>query len=306
MKATRVKQVWAVGSGKGGVGKSLISSTLAINLSKLGLKVTAIDLDLGGANLHTALGIPIPEKTLGDFLQSRSSHLSECLTATPLYNLEIISGAQDPLFVTQTTKEKKLELLNSIRSLDSDYVILDLGAGTHSSTVQFFLAADVKIVAFIPEPSSIEGAYRFIKAIYYQNLLYSPELSPIHEILRVGMNPKNSAKLKTPADVCHEVSTHHPQTLPKLVEQLRQFHIHLILNQTRTQNDTELGDAVKNVCKKYFGIPVNYLGALDYDPLVWQAVRRKKSAVIEYPSSRLALNSEQITRNLIGLKPHAI
>ncbi len=52
---SRVKQIWAVGGGKGGVGKSLLASSLAICLARTGNKVTAIDLDLGGANLHTTL-----------------------------------------------------------------------------------------------------------------------------------------------------------------------------------------------------------------------------------------------------------
>ncbi len=46
--ARRVKQIWAVGGGKGGVGKSLVASSLAIALSRLGNRVIAIDLDLGG------------------------------------------------------------------------------------------------------------------------------------------------------------------------------------------------------------------------------------------------------------------
>src|SRR4051812_16741810 len=54
--ASRVKQVWAVGGGKGGVGKSLIASSVALSLSRSGSHVVAMDLDLGGANLHTTLG----------------------------------------------------------------------------------------------------------------------------------------------------------------------------------------------------------------------------------------------------------
>src|SRR5205823_6282539 len=91
---SRVKQIWAVGGGKGGVGKSLIASSLGIALSRQGNKVITIDLDLGGANLHTALGVGLPKKTLFDFVSGRVSHLGECVTPSGLQNLEIISGAQ--------------------------------------------------------------------------------------------------------------------------------------------------------------------------------------------------------------------
>ncbi|MBA2406278.1 MAG: P-loop NTPase, partial [Bdellovibrionales bacterium] len=53
------KKIWAVGGGKGGVGKSLVSANVAICLALMGNKVVAVDLDLGGANLHTCLGLPI-------------------------------------------------------------------------------------------------------------------------------------------------------------------------------------------------------------------------------------------------------
>src|SRR6476660_5551398 len=91
----RVKQVWAVGGGKGGVGKSLITSSIAISLARMGYKVVAIDLDLGGANLHTTLGVDLPTQTLSDFLNQRVSGIEECIVPSGIPHLEIISGAQD-------------------------------------------------------------------------------------------------------------------------------------------------------------------------------------------------------------------
>src|SRR3989344_2793977 len=63
----RARGIWAIGGGKGGVGKSLISSSLAVSLARFGFRVIAIDLDLGAANLHTSLGIAPPATTLSDF-----------------------------------------------------------------------------------------------------------------------------------------------------------------------------------------------------------------------------------------------
>ena len=50
--------------GKGGIGKTLLTSNLAVFLSWLNKKVVVIDMDLGGANLHTSLGVNTPSKTL--------------------------------------------------------------------------------------------------------------------------------------------------------------------------------------------------------------------------------------------------
>jgi flagellar biosynthesis protein FlhG len=60
-------KIWAIGSGKGGVGKSFVTSSLALTLSKLGKKVLTIDLDLSGPNLHTALGQKPQEHNLDLF-----------------------------------------------------------------------------------------------------------------------------------------------------------------------------------------------------------------------------------------------
>ena len=62
------KKIWAIGGGKGGVGKSLVTANLSICLALMGYRVCAVDLDLGGANLHTCLGVNIPERTLSDYL----------------------------------------------------------------------------------------------------------------------------------------------------------------------------------------------------------------------------------------------
>src|SRR5690606_11405540 len=64
----QVPAIVAVGGGKGGVGKSLVSANLAIRLGLSGRKVLAIDLDMGGANLHTYFGLAAPRVNLADAL----------------------------------------------------------------------------------------------------------------------------------------------------------------------------------------------------------------------------------------------
>src|SRR5512136_1558160 len=52
------RQIWSVGGGKGGIGKSLIAASLGWQLARMGRRVVLVDADLGGANLHTCLGPP--------------------------------------------------------------------------------------------------------------------------------------------------------------------------------------------------------------------------------------------------------
>ncbi|MBW2091668.1 MAG: P-loop NTPase, partial [Deltaproteobacteria bacterium] len=67
----RRSEIWAVGGGKGGVGKSFLISGMGSSLALEGKQVILLDADLGGANLHTFLGINKPENTLTDFFDDK-------------------------------------------------------------------------------------------------------------------------------------------------------------------------------------------------------------------------------------------
>lgn len=300
---TRVRQVWAVGGGKGGVGKSLVSSCLAISLARMGHHVLAADLDLGGANLHTALGLEQPVRTLGDFI-SRRATLVECETASQLPNLRVISGAQDATTASHLAPEDKKALLEQLRGSDADYVVFDLGAGTSENTIDFFINADIGILTVLPEPTSIENAYRFIRTAYYRRLHLLPRLAPIRELVEAAQDSKNDLGIRTPADLFRAVSKSNPEIAVYLKDEIQRFRIKLLVNQTRTQSDVDIGFSIKSICKKYFGIDVDYLGYLEYDSAVWQAVRRKRPLMLEFPNSQIASNMEKVTQQLLRRHAH--
>lgn len=298
MPRGRIKQIWAIGGGKGGVGKSLIASSLSIALGRQGYKVVTIDLDLGGANLHTALGIDLPRQTLSDFFESRVATLRDVVTPTGLPNLEMISGAQDSVQVTNLGFREKAKFLRALHELDADYVIFDLGAGTHQNTIDFFLYADLGILSVLPEPTSIENAYRFIKSVFYRKLWLSPRLQRARELVQTAMDSKNAKGIRTPADLYRELGQMDAEVAMLMKSELDRFRMKLIVNQTRTQTDIDIGFSIKSVCKKYFGIDLDYVGYLEYDSAVWQAVRRKKPLMMEFPNAALVSNVERIAKYL--------
>ena len=69
-------QIWAIGGGKGGIGKSVLSILIAMALAEKGEETVVIDGDLGGANLHTFMGIRTPGRTLNDFIDRRDTFTS--------------------------------------------------------------------------------------------------------------------------------------------------------------------------------------------------------------------------------------
>jgi flagellar biosynthesis protein FlhG len=294
-----LKQTWAVGGGKGGVGKSLVAASLSISLSRTGQHVTAVDLDLGGSNLHTALGVESSTHTLSDFLARRVATIDQCATPTGISHLSLVAGAHDSIGVTQLDAFEQRRLIENLSQIQSDYLLLDLGAGTHFSTVDFFLQADVGIVVLLPEPTSIENAYRFIKTAYYRKLWHAPTLRDIRYLVEGAFDSKNQYGLRSPSDLFREVSAKHPEIAPKLKQEIERFRPKLIVNQTRTQADIDLGNSIRAVCKRYFGIELEYLGHFDYESSVWQAIRRKKSVVMEFPHSHLVSQANRIVEHLV-------
>ena len=136
---------------RSGIGKTLLTSNLAVFLSWLNKKVVVIDMDLGGANLHTSLGVNTPSKTLGDLLYNRVDNANSLLQPTSFRNVYLISGAQDPTSIANMPHVQKNRLSRKFRDIDADFILLDLGAGTSSNTLDFFLLADQKIIVVTPE-----------------------------------------------------------------------------------------------------------------------------------------------------------
>lgn len=292
--------IWAIGGGKGGIGKSFISSSLAICLTRMGKSVTLVDLDLGSANLHTCLGVKIPQQTLSDFVSGRVQELSDISATTEIQGLRFVSGFNDSLNIADLEGSAKQRLIAGLRTLPTTYVILDLGAGTSENTLDFFLAADQKVVAVTPEPTSIENAYRFMKSSFYRRLRQAEADLGIQSLIEAAMDSRNSFGIKSPADLMRHLATTNPEAAGRLQSEISDFHLQLLLNQVRTRPDIELGHSMKSVCKKYFGLDANYLGYIDHDNAVWQSLRKRRPLIVEYPYSSIVGQFLQITKNLLN------
>ncbi len=295
-----LKKIWAIGGGKGGVGKSLVSANVSICLALMGHKVVAVDLDLGGANLHTCLGLPIPQMTLSDYISKKVTNFEDLLVPTPINNLKIISGAQDELGMANLKHMHRNEIIRKLHELDADYIIFDLGAGTAFNTIDFFITADKGILVVLPEPTSIENTYRFIKSVFYRRLKMIDGIAEIEPLINESMNAKlATANQTSPSDLIKKISDINPEIGHRIKNEMAQFRPNLIINQVRSQADIDIGYSIQSICRKYFGIEMAFPGYLDYDQSVWQSVRKRKPLLIEYPNSRLVNNFDRIVSRLI-------
>jgi flagellar biosynthesis protein FlhG len=285
IRRTGQTELIAVGGGKGGVGKSMLSANLGLCLAEAGHRVILIDADLGGANLHSCLGIDPPKLTLSDFMDKRVASIDALVTKTPYPNLSLISGALDEVTVANPRYSQKVRLMKEITRLDASVVILDLGAGTSYNTLDFFLIADHGIVSILPEPTSIENAYRFVKAAYFRRLKNLEHLHGMSKTVDRLMADKEQLKIRTPADLLVHLVREAPERGRLLAEDLAAFSFELVVNQVRGQDDIATATNVRTACAKYFGINIRLLGAVPYDNVVWQAVRKRQAVSRAFPQA---------------------
>ncbi len=293
------KIIWTIGGGKGGSGKSFITANLGICLSRMGTRVVLIDADLGGANLHTFLGISPPVLSLSDFLQKRVSHLHEVLIPTAVTNLQLLTGAQDLLNAADAKTTQKRKVIRSIQNLESDTILVDLGAGNSLSVLDFFLISDGGILVVTPEPTSIENTYRFLKSAFYRRLKQSVSSPSVKALIDDAMDRKNDMGVQTPRDLVKAAMEKDERDAQQMIEASENFHPNLILNQVRSKKDIEIGFSIRSACLKYFGMHLHYLGYVVYDQDVCNSVRRRRPLVLENSRSRAAQCVIEIASKLV-------
>ena len=297
------KIIWTIGGGKGGSGKSFITTNIGICLSKLGVRVILIDADLGGANLHTFLGISPPSLSLSDFIKKRVSSLNDVLIPTAIPNLHLLSGAQDLLNAADAKNVQRQRLLRSIQKLEAEYILVDLGAGNSLSVLDFFLMSDGGILVVTPEPTSIENAYRFLKSAFYRRLRKLPISQGARNLIDEAMDHKNELGIHNPHDLIGAVKNISEEDGMRVAREVGSFHPNLILNQVRTKKDIEIGFSIRSACKQYFGIHVHYLGYVAYDQDVSYSIRKRRPLLLENPQSKAAQCVSEIASKLAGSHP---
>lgn len=294
----RRAEIWAIGGGKGGIGKSLVSSGLSITLAQRGKSVLLFDADLGGANLHTLLGLQAPERSISDFIERRTNNLADVTVSTHVPNLRLISGASDSLESANPKYAQKVRLLKKLRAFAGDTLVLDVGAGTGFNALDFFNLSTVGILVALPEPTSVENGFRFLRSALLRKLRHISNHDAFQKLIDAAHDPRTEAELRHTQVLIQragEIETQFGDSAKRIVEQ---FQPRLVLNQVRDDEDLKVGHGLRSVCQKMLGVELRFQGAIPYDDTVWQAVRRRRPHVVEFPESRAAQAMSRLVDHL--------
>jgi len=265
----------SVASGKGGVGKSIVSVNLALALAKAGRKVLLADLDVGGADAHIMFGELNPPVTLTDFLNKRVDRLDDVTIPVAFHpNLRLIAGTGETLATANMAYARKKRLMKHFRDLNADVVILDIGAGTHYHALDFFLMADIHLTVATPEPTSVLDLYRFIKLAAIRRVLACfLARSPMSEVL-------SNRDFTSVEEVMEVAGATDAEGREVAAVALRSFRPGLIINRASGRSQVNVL-YLRKILQDYVGGDLMMLGEIPEDPAVSQAVR-KFLPVIEF------------------------
>ena len=296
-------QIISVASGKGGVGKSVVATNLALALAKKGKQVVLADLDIGGADAHILVGLHNPPLTLTDFLNHRIDQLDTLAQRLPLHqNLCIIPGTGDTLATANMSFSQKKRLIRHFQDIQTDIILVDIGAGTSYHALDFFLMADHHVAVATPDPTSVLDLYRFIKLAAIRRVL---SMFLMREVMAEGLANRDYCSVEEVLEVAGKTDESGRMVAEST---LRAFQPALILNRTSGRARVNVPQ-LKKLLKEYVGGDLSLLGEIPEDPAMEQAVRAYIPVIQHAPSSpaaiALAKAADALLTNLNAVKTSA-
>ncbi|MGP1438917.1 MAG: nucleotide-binding protein [Treponema sp.] len=298
-------QIIPVAGGKGGVGKSLMAANLAIALAQAGKKTYLIDMDLGASNLHLILGEYGAKKGIGTFL-AKASTFEEIIIKTQYENLFFIPGDSEiPGYAALRAKYRNA-LAKEFIKLDADFIIIDLGAGTHVGILDFFLLSAHGVVVTTPSVTATLDAYIFLKNAVFR--------------MMSGAFPSGSKGAIFLENLRKDAASMQMMYIPKITEQLKQidkenasvfvrrlemFKPRLIMNMIDDPKDTDKALKIRRSCRQYLDIDLEHLGVVYRDSIQDVALSSKLPVIIYKPNSMVSQAIYRISEKVLtsGLPP---
>ena len=180
----RGRNLIAVASGKGGVGKTWFSVTLSHALARMGRRVLLFDGDLGMANVDVQLGL-CPERDIGAVIDGTRT-MEQVLSRYAEGGFDVIAGQSGVNVAATITMPTVSRIGAGVLGLAEryDHAVLDLGAGLDRNVQHFAALSAIALVVITDEPTSLTDAYAFIKVMHRA----TPEMD-IGVVVNLADNP---------------------------------------------------------------------------------------------------------------------
>lgn len=282
-------QILPIASGKGGVGKSLLATNLAVALAQTGKRVVLADLDLGGSNIHLMLGRMGLSQGIGTFLTNSDVAFEDIIVATDYKNLSFIPGDAEIPGTANLKSSQKQKLIRRLRSLEADYLIMDLGAGSSFNTVDFFLISGQGIVVTDPTPTANLNAYLFLKNVIFRIMSSTfKKNTKAHEYIESLRQQGTVFQRIYVPRLIQNIKENDPDSYSRFRERAASFHPKLVLNMLEDPKDGNKAGKLRRSCKEYLDIDMEHLGIIYRDSLQDVALQSRLPIISYKPQSVLS------------------
>ncbi len=298
------RRVLVVAGAKGGVGKTVVATNLAIYLATIGRRVVLVDADRAGSSVHTLLGVQRPSPSSGRVPEWLSGNESDAkddrLLESAVPGLSLLHGGIDEPVAGSFRRGGHKRLIASLEEHEADYFVVDLGSGTQPALVDAFLGADLSLFVTTPEPTAIDNTYRFVRSAFARALKLS---APDRETQnRLVQRLRSMGNAPSPMDLARRLEAAGDPLADLVRRAIDELDFRFILNQTRLRADLELGESMAIACRRRLGMSLDYLGYIEQDDAVWACVRQRRPVLVESPGTKASKNIEKIARRLLSIE----
>ncbi len=249
-----------------------MSLNVAYALAQLGTRVVLVDADLGAANLHSMCGIDHPGPTLQAFIDKRVESLEEVIVQTRYRGLSLLPGSGAVLGAANLAHAQKTKVLRHIRKLDTEVVLIDVGAGVSFNVVDFYSLADLQLTVATPQLTSLQNSYSFVKATVFRRLAELAREAGQEDLFTRSTTRGETERV---GDLLGRIAAENPDLAKTMRASLRLRRGGIIGNQMESRSQTNVLHALSRMLRDFLGVDAPVLTALCQNPRINRSVTKR-------------------------------
>lgn len=289
-----------IASGKGGVGKSVLTANLAMALAASGKQTVAVDLDFGGANLHTYLGLPNQFPGVGEILKTRDTKLDTLLVRCQNDHLKFLPGDGRTPFLANMTFAQKKRLISELKNLEAEYVLLDLGAGSSFNTLDFFRISTKGLLVATPDYPSVMNMLSFLKHVLLRAIERSfADNEEVLDILVALYHQNMNTAQPLMDELLQKITKVDSAAGEMMMKLLKAYRPRIVFNMGNHLDDIKIAEQINTTLNHILSIEADYFGFIFEDPDVRQSVKNRTVFFDTRPNSVTGMNLRCIADRII-------
>ena len=262
-----------IAGGKGGVGKSLLAANISIALAELGHSTVVVDLDFGGSNLYSFLGLPNKYKGIGDYLHNKQTKFEDLLVQTDWKQLRYIPGDGQVPFMANLGFAQKLKLLKNIKAIKAEFVILDLGAGATFNTLDFFRVNRKGLIITSTEKVAQMNMLAFLKNLAYRIVDRSaPKKGQIRNLINEHFHDGMREEQVTVGSLIEQIECEDKQLANTIRNHCAAYSPRLVFNQVKHPDKLNNLKNISQVGAHVFSLKIDHFGVVFHDDEVPESI----------------------------------